>query len=57
MSSADNTTVTETSFSYLTRKGRLLKERLVPLAEDMNRVAVEGIAPEHVAITRRRCSR
>ncbi len=39
-------------FIYLTRKGRLLKERLVPLAEDVNKIAVEGIAPEHVAITR-----
>jgi MarR family transcriptional regulator, organic hydroperoxide resistance regulator len=39
-------------YIYLTRKGRSLKERLVPLAEDVNRIAVKGVAPEHLAITR-----
>ena len=39
-------------YIHLTPKGHLLKERLVPLAEEVNRVAVEGIAPPHVASTR-----
>lgn len=39
-------------YIYLTPKGRLLEKRLVPLAEEVNRISVEGAAPEHVAITR-----
>ena len=39
-------------YIYLTPKSRLLKERLVPLAEEVNRVAIEGLAIEHVAVTR-----
>ncbi|ARP98666.1 MarR family winged helix-turn-helix transcriptional regulator [Pseudorhodoplanes sinuspersici] len=39
-------------YVYLTPKGRLLKEKLVPLAEDVNRVAVGDVATEHIAITR-----
>ena len=39
-------------YIHLTPKGRLLKERLVPLAEEVNRIAVDGVTPEHVAITR-----
>ena len=39
-------------FVHLTPKGRLLKEKLVPLAEEVNRAAVAGVAPEHIAITR-----
>jgi len=39
-------------YIYLTPRGRLLKERLVPLAEEVNRIAAMGVAPEHVAITR-----
>ncbi len=39
-------------FVHLTAKGRLLKERLVPLAEEVNRVAVAGVPPEHIAATR-----
>ena len=39
-------------YIHLTPKGRLLEKRLVPLAEEVNRIAVEGVAPEHVAITR-----
>lgn len=39
-------------FIHLTPKGRLLKEQLVPLAEEVNRVAVEGVPAEHIAATR-----
>lgn len=39
-------------YIHLTPKGRLLEKRLVPLAEEVNRIAVDGVAPEHVAITR-----
>ncbi len=39
-------------YIYLTPNGRLLKERLVPLAEEVNQIAVNGVAPEHVATTR-----
>jgi MarR family transcriptional regulator, organic hydroperoxide resistance regulator len=39
-------------FVHLTARGRLLKERLVPLAEEVNRVAVAGVPPEHIAATR-----
>jgi len=39
-------------FIYLTPRGRLLKDRLVPLAEEVNSVAVKDVASEHVAITR-----
>lgn len=39
-------------FVFLTPKGRLLKEKLVPLAEEVNRVAVEGVPAEHIAATR-----
>lgn len=39
-------------YIYLTPKGRLLKAKLVPLAEDVNRVAVGKIPAEHIAITR-----
>jgi DNA-binding MarR family transcriptional regulator len=39
-------------YIHLTPKGRLLEKRLVPMAEETNRVAIEGVAPEHVAITR-----
>jgi len=39
-------------YVYLTPKGRLLKAKLVPLAEDVNRVAVGDVAAEHIAITR-----
>jgi len=37
---------------FLTPRGRALKRRLVPLAEDVNRVAVEHIAPADLAATR-----
>src|SRR3569833_1737423 len=39
-------------YVYLTPKGRALKDRLVPIAEDVHRIAVEGVAAEHIAATR-----
>ncbi|MGA7971741.1 MAG: MarR family transcriptional regulator [Pseudolabrys sp.] len=39
-------------YIHLTPKGRLLEKQLVPLAEEVNRISVDGIAPEHVATTR-----
>jgi MarR family transcriptional regulator, organic hydroperoxide resistance regulator len=38
---------------FLTAKGRALKRTLVPLAEDVNRVAVRGVTAADVAATRR----
>ena len=40
-------------YIHLTPRGRLLKSKLVPLAEEVNAVAVHGIKPADVAITRR----
>jgi DNA-binding MarR family transcriptional regulator len=40
-------------YVHLTPKGRQLKKRLVPLAEEVNRVSVEGISDDEVAMTRR----
>lgn len=40
-------------FVYLTPKGRALKSRLVPLAEDVNRIAVRGLKPAEVTAARR----
>src|SRR5687768_12197969 len=37
----------------LTRKGRALEKKLVPLAEDVNRVAIRGVKPSDVAVTRK----
>jgi len=39
-------------YVFLTAKGRALKKRLVPLAEDVNRVAVTGLAEEDISKTR-----
>ena len=39
-------------YVFLTSKGRALKEKLVPLAEEVNRVAVAGLNPADVAKTR-----
>jgi MarR family transcriptional regulator, organic hydroperoxide resistance regulator len=39
-------------YVFLTAKGRALKEKLVPLAEDVNRIAVAGIAPADIARSR-----
>jgi MarR family transcriptional regulator, organic hydroperoxide resistance regulator len=40
-------------YIFLTPRGRRLKSRLVPLAEDVNRIAVQGLAPAHIATTRK----
>ena len=40
-------------YVHLTPSGRALKEKLVPLAEEVNRVATRGVAPEDIAATRR----
>jgi DNA-binding MarR family transcriptional regulator len=39
-------------FIYLTDEGRALKDRLVPLAEEVNRVAVDGVPQPDVETTR-----
>jgi|SRR6185437_1973952 len=39
-------------YVFLTAKGKALRTRLVPLAEDVNRVAIQGVQPVHVAMTR-----
>ena len=39
-------------FVFLTPAGRALKERLVPHAEDVNRIAVEGVKAADIAATR-----
>jgi len=38
---------------FLTAQGRALKRRLVPLAEDVNRIAVRGVAAADIVATRR----
>jgi DNA-binding MarR family transcriptional regulator len=40
-------------YVHLTAKGRALKEKLVPLAEEVNHVAVEGLAAAEVGVARR----
>jgi DNA-binding MarR family transcriptional regulator len=40
-------------YVFLTAKGRALKSRLVPLAEEVNRVAIAGVAAADVALLRR----
>lgn len=40
-------------FIHLTPKGRLLKSKLVPLAEEVNSIGIDGIKPADAAITRR----
>jgi DNA-binding MarR family transcriptional regulator len=39
-------------YVHLTPKGRALKEKLVPLAEEVNRIAVEGVAASQLAAAR-----
>jgi MarR family transcriptional regulator, organic hydroperoxide resistance regulator len=39
-------------YVHLTPRGRALKARLVPLAEEVNRIAVEGLDPDDVTRTR-----
>lgn len=38
---------------FLTRKGRALQGKLVPLAEEVNRIAVHGVPADDIAATRR----
>lgn len=40
-------------YIFLTPRGRRLRRTLVPLAIDVNTVAVRGVAPEDIAVTRR----
>jgi MarR family transcriptional regulator, organic hydroperoxide resistance regulator len=40
-------------YVFLTPRGRALKRKLVPLAEDVNRIAVDGVAGADFAATRR----
>jgi DNA-binding MarR family transcriptional regulator len=40
-------------YVFLTPKGRALRQKLVPLAEEVNDVAVRGVKPADVATTRR----
>ena len=40
-------------YIHLTPKGRLLKSKLVPLAEEVNAVAIRGLKPADVTTTRR----
>ena len=40
-------------YVFLTSKGRLLKRKLVPLAEEVNRIAVERVNPQDIAMMRR----
>jgi len=40
-------------YVYLTRKGRALEAKLVPLAEEVNRIAVRGASRKDIAATRR----
>ncbi len=40
-------------YVFLTPKGRLLRSRLVPLAEQVNEIAVQGVPDPDVAATRR----
>ncbi len=39
-------------YVLLTPKGRRLRDRLVPLAENVNRIAVRGVQPADIAATR-----
>jgi DNA-binding MarR family transcriptional regulator len=40
-------------YVFLTPKGRLLKRKLVPLAEEVNRIAVESVNPHEITMMRR----
>ena len=40
------------NFIYLTPRGRLLKGQVVPLAEEVNRIAVRKVRPADIGITR-----
>jgi MarR family transcriptional regulator, organic hydroperoxide resistance regulator len=39
-------------FVFLTPKGRLLKSKLIPLAEEVNAIAVRGVKPADIAVAR-----
>jgi len=39
-------------YVYLTPEGAALRDVLVPLAEEVNRIAVEGILPENITLMR-----
>ena len=39
-------------YVYLTPEGAALRDVLVPLAEEVNRIAVDGLPPEHLRILR-----
>lgn len=39
-------------YVYLSDEGRALKTKLVPMAEETNRVSIEGIAPDDLKTTR-----
>jgi len=40
-------------YVYLTRRGKALKAKLVPLAEEVNRLAMSGLSQADIATTRR----
>jgi MarR family transcriptional regulator, organic hydroperoxide resistance regulator len=40
-------------YVFLTPRGRLLKARLVPLAEEVNRIAIQGVNAKDIAMMRR----
>ena len=40
-------------YVFLTAKGRALRKRLVPLAEEVNRISIRGIPPADIGATRR----
>ena len=40
-------------YVFLTEEGRALRDKLVPLAEEINDFSIQGVAPEDVAATRR----
>ena len=39
-------------YVFLTQRGRALRDKLVPLAEEVNAIAVEGVKPETIAAAR-----
>ena len=39
-------------YVFLTPKGRQLRHRLVPLAEEVNRIAVRGVRPADISTSR-----
>jgi DNA-binding MarR family transcriptional regulator len=40
-------------YVHLTAQGRALQKKLVPLAQDVNKVATRGVKPDDLATTRR----